>query len=298
MNEYNGCLCQLCSEKFAEGDDIVVCPDCGTPMHRSCWNESRCCPNENWHSSGFEWKKGTAEKTVAAETDGADLDGEDTDGETPEVMTMNELIEKIIAQREAQQGEPVMCDGISQKELMYFFGKSNFFTPNYISYCVRPPMTGRKLSTHLFAAFFIAPSFFYRRMNLFAIPLTLLSAVLSMPQLVQYIGAYIPELREAAARLLSTNPFPTISSVFTLIMIGLTIAALLFSDYFYVRWSYRRIKEIREKFDGNMSEEYFLALEDAGNPRFGGFIVGMLANSVLSSVIIWMIYIMLTGSAA
>ena len=31
-------VCPVCEEKFKENDEIVVCPECGTPHHRDCYN--------------------------------------------------------------------------------------------------------------------------------------------------------------------------------------------------------------------------------------------------------------------
>ncbi|MGN1348511.1 MAG: RING finger protein, partial [Acutalibacteraceae bacterium] len=31
---YNNEICNGCGRKFSEGDDIVTCPECGTPQHR------------------------------------------------------------------------------------------------------------------------------------------------------------------------------------------------------------------------------------------------------------------------
>lgn len=55
MQEYLNKNCAECGEKFTETDDIAVCPDCGTPVHRSCWNGH--CPNETKHAEGFDWDK-------------------------------------------------------------------------------------------------------------------------------------------------------------------------------------------------------------------------------------------------
>ena len=40
MADYKGNTCPVCKQKFKEADDIVVCPDCGTPYHRECWKRS------------------------------------------------------------------------------------------------------------------------------------------------------------------------------------------------------------------------------------------------------------------
>lgn len=53
MSYYKDENCPVCSEKFKEGDDIVVCPECGTPYHRNCYNESGGCIYESKHGEYF-----------------------------------------------------------------------------------------------------------------------------------------------------------------------------------------------------------------------------------------------------
>ncbi|MBQ5319026.1 MAG: hypothetical protein J6K17_08025 [Oscillospiraceae bacterium] len=56
MSEYIGTRCIVCSEKFTSEDDIVVCPECGTPYHRDCYNKEGKCVNDALHKSGGSWK--------------------------------------------------------------------------------------------------------------------------------------------------------------------------------------------------------------------------------------------------
>ncbi len=70
---YIGAACPICGQKFADGDDIVVCPDCGTPYHRSCYKEKGRCIMDEFHASGKEWvnpvkpkKEYVQQPTVAA----------------------------------------------------------------------------------------------------------------------------------------------------------------------------------------------------------------------------------------
>ena len=37
MPKYYGCPCEGCGRPLALTDDIVVCPDCGAPYHRECY---------------------------------------------------------------------------------------------------------------------------------------------------------------------------------------------------------------------------------------------------------------------
>ncbi len=54
MNGFKGQKCPYCGQVFSENDDIVVCPECGTPHHRGCYFEHKMCANAHKHGS-FEW---------------------------------------------------------------------------------------------------------------------------------------------------------------------------------------------------------------------------------------------------
>lgn len=56
MSKYTGNTCPVCEEKFKDSDDVVVCPDCGTPYHRECWHKIGACIHKSEHAAGFEWK--------------------------------------------------------------------------------------------------------------------------------------------------------------------------------------------------------------------------------------------------
>lgn len=49
MAEYTDLTCPVCHAKFLEGDDIVVCPVCGTPHHRACYQSTGHCAHLDWH---------------------------------------------------------------------------------------------------------------------------------------------------------------------------------------------------------------------------------------------------------
>lgn len=56
MADYTGTRCMICSEKFTESDDIVVCPECGTPYHKACYAKEGKCVNTFLHENGGTWK--------------------------------------------------------------------------------------------------------------------------------------------------------------------------------------------------------------------------------------------------
>ena len=70
MARYTGNHCPVCEQAFTDNDDIVVCPDCGTPYHRACWQKVGVCMHTSEHAAGFEWQpevgEGAAEAAHAA----------------------------------------------------------------------------------------------------------------------------------------------------------------------------------------------------------------------------------------
>ena len=57
MSMYDGIECPVCGKKFMPEDDVVICPECGTPHHRECYNQNGKCINEAWHSEGKVWEQ-------------------------------------------------------------------------------------------------------------------------------------------------------------------------------------------------------------------------------------------------
>lgn len=53
---YTGNICPGCNDTFKEDDDIVVCPECGTPQHRECYEKENCCVNSHLHSEAYKWE--------------------------------------------------------------------------------------------------------------------------------------------------------------------------------------------------------------------------------------------------
>ena len=60
--------CPVCEKEFANDDDIVVCPLCGTPHHRDCYKKNGECSNYDKHSEGFHWTPSKENKLVTEDT--------------------------------------------------------------------------------------------------------------------------------------------------------------------------------------------------------------------------------------
>ena len=55
--DFIGQQCPVCQKRFHADDDVVVCPDCGTPHHRSCYESLGHCVNEERHAEGYDYTK-------------------------------------------------------------------------------------------------------------------------------------------------------------------------------------------------------------------------------------------------
>lgn len=60
--------CPVCNEQFKQGDDIVVCPECGTPHHRKCYEENGQCFYQEKHCDGFSFENDQAENPTDKNT--------------------------------------------------------------------------------------------------------------------------------------------------------------------------------------------------------------------------------------
>ena len=56
MGIHTGEKCIVCGQVFTDADDVVVCPECGTPYHRACWQKNGACINLPLHESGKSWE--------------------------------------------------------------------------------------------------------------------------------------------------------------------------------------------------------------------------------------------------
>lgn len=63
MSLYENEFCPVCKKEFCDGDDIVVCPECGTPHHRECYQLAGKCVNAGLHKAGYDYRKDQKEKS-------------------------------------------------------------------------------------------------------------------------------------------------------------------------------------------------------------------------------------------
>ena len=276
MNRFENKLCPICRSRFIENADIVVCPICGTPHHRSCYEIKGKCGLEEYHESGFTWngrlpdepEPAASQTSSFEETAQPEQDAHQDSifAEMGDDYGFNTFFKSL---KDSALGE----DGVSMRELISYAATSAFHYGRAFQ-TFRTKIEGKKRKVFFnFASGFFAPIFqFYRKMDIVG----LIATVLVLAPVL--FAAFLPEfvLTSSASLLLNA------------INLGTLIVFSAFGDYFYYQHAVKRIIRFRESYDGNtQSEEYFEALAQEGKPSALRAIIGFLAVLLLVSLIMW-----------
>lgn len=271
-SKYFNEICPVCEKQFAEeGDDIVVCPDCGTPYHRECYCSKGECVYKEKHKDGFVWKSRTSEIVdQLKEHEQAMLEREEKQETIPPPSAKQDFkawaaleqkrIQEAYEEQKRQQAE---IEGITIDEFAAFIGKNVLY---YIPLFQRFSKNKSRVSFNLTAGLLCPLQQLYRKMNLFGllisvipilsyIPLILYGTGTENSALVNFFGGNVQQ----ASAFVSLSGY----AVFALMLV-----IMLFNDYFYMRWCIKRINKIKARFEASSANhiEYMTALYNAGCP--------------------------------
>ena len=202
MHSYLGNPCPWCGEKFAEGDDIVVCPECGTPHHRACYKEHSACANEEKHGENFEWKSAVVPhvhkpepgENASSETTSCPNCGTENPGNSRYCLSCGApLSEKSVRSPRELSFEEFQrertriftesfssFEGISAKEVaIYVRSNVGYFLPRFAAFS-----KGAKFDTNFSAFIFSYFYLFFRKMYGLGIAVFAATTLLSIPTLL------------------------------------------------------------------------------------------------------------------
>ena len=247
MLEYEGQPCMICGRVFGENDDIVTCPECGTPYHRACYKEAGACINTALHESGGSWavqrrREIAAEHRAERLAEEAEQAEERERGEAPKMLN-GSLYDGV----RLNPYDPCVgldpeetLDGATIREIAEFVGTNRFY---YLPLFRLMKKTGRKFSFNLICLFF--PHFYFanRKMWLLTIGSMLLEMVLNIPTGLQYM---YEQLNITVRWANVTSPaFERISTIATFAGFAVSLFWCLFANYLYYRHTVRRIRSIK-----------------------------------------------------
>lgn len=281
MANYTGAKCEYCHNAFSANDDIVVCPECGTPYHRECYNEAGECVNKELHEKGGTWSAVTERENEGAEEKRCPRCGETNPPAglfcvkcgyplqiTSEARPFNEPHTEqnpnngpygqfngnqsgngapfgMPFQREQLTPESDL-DGNKLGDYAKFVGGNPLY---FINQFVRFVKAKTKVSVNFAALFFTEFYFFYRKMYkqgaLFFVILTILS--------IPYVLVSIPYMLETAGLNLSisnvitsnADTFEFISNICSMLTCAVRVLAGLFANYWYYKKAKSSIDEVK-----------------------------------------------------
>lgn len=282
MLEYENQPCIVCGELFKAEDDIVTCPECGTPYHRACWKQHGKCINTALHECGESWiaqRKEEQRQQRAKERFEEEMEqaAARERGDTPQ-MIHGSLYDGV----RLDPNDP--CIGLDPEETLgdvtlgeaaAFINTNNFY---YLPLFRLMKRTGKKMTLNLVGMF--VPQFYFanRKMWGHALIAVLLNTLLSIPAAIkaihQVMGVAIPWAD------VTTTAFESVYKFSTGAYFGVSVLWGLFCNYFYYRFAMRRIKGIKKQ--TAQTEELRGRLQKAGGTSIGNVLLMMIIQFAVS----------------
>ncbi len=218
--------CPVCGKEFLPGEDVVTCPDCGTPHHRECYNKLGHCANAHRHGEGFVWQPERPAGEPEAPGRQCAVCGSPLD---PDAQYCNAC------------GSPAIdteLDGIPAKEWAAYLGPE---APGYLTAVKNQDLRHKKLTLYL-PLFFFPPIFLLRRrMWLETVAYELVGLLLSVPM---FVYMFLPQVTLFG---LSEAAFGTLVSIMSYLSIIYRVFWALYGVWLYRQSARRRILRLRQR---------------------------------------------------
>lgn len=304
MSLYTNAECPYCNKRIGKDDELVVCPTCGTPHHRSCYFENGHCFNESRHEEGFEWAPPAPDPTQSGEMVACGSCGKSisrdsvfcnycgtpvnphiangTGGMMPQQNTMFFDLEE--PQPVYNMAEEI--DGIAIKDWITYIGQNyNYYLMNFKA----QDKTKRKTSLTFSAVLFPPIYFLYRRVWGAAAVAAIANLLLNFPAMVLY--GMLPSGFDFGLSLLT---WERISGICSILAIFVNLSWGLFAVWFYRKKAVRHINRIRA--ESLTDEAYAERLRRVSGPSRKAIMV--LSISFVSLLFLSAVYVALTGFSA
>lgn len=289
---YIGETCPVCGKKFTQDDDVVVCPVCGTPHHRECYNLHNACANEKFHSADFEWKpEAQPQAPKAFEEHGKDGAktvvcpncGRENPAEEPNCLYCSARLYNVQTPFPPAPNMPYGArvveispdDTIGSHKVSDVAAYVQVNANRYIPKFYVAEKTGRK-HTFNWAAFFFSPYwFFFRKMNIIGFALLLVSlfttGICTTPRFIERAQTYQTSVEQYQNGELSVEEMSEVSKEFmktpeVIALAGVEFAIRLFGGIFGNSLYKKKIeKDLTDfKVEAQTDEEYRLRIMKRG----------------------------------
>lgn len=262
MFDYKGKKCLSCGEEFSSADDIVVCPECGTPYHRSCYENEKHCINDTLHASGESWIQvekrneesvcrmcGTHNEpySLACKRCGRSLSlvgttkdpKMNTPPPPPLVQMRTQVNDRYLGMNPDEDFE-----GVKLSEIADYVGKNTWY---YLPIFKQMKLTGKKVSFNFPAIIFKSFYFANRKMRVPAYLSLFILSLLSTPNLLIYFAEDMPgsfgELKNIID--VENSLVALLIQLASFIYYGVLFIMCFFSNWIYYRHIIKHIKRIK-----------------------------------------------------
>ena len=316
MSKYIGQPCTSCRNVFKEGDEIVVCPECGSPYHKNCYQLEGRCINTLLHESGSEWHPEPVVGINSSATEavcpncGAHNDpesffctscGASLKSERPgydSIPTYTDMAGGSANNNAGRQqqtyqnpyGQPFVnyqtvpedapVDSNTAGEYMRYVGvKFYYYLPKFMKFA-----KGESKASLNFAALFFTPFwFFYRKMPLYGIVTLVLRIIVSIPSVVEYMFAFMSVSEGVAYTGIDSPVFTAVSGICMIVSWVVSILACAFGNYLYYKKAKKDIDDI--KINDTTGLDLQNKIASAGGVSMAYVVIAFVALSVVSSII-------------
>ncbi len=269
--------CFSCGSRFEENDDVVVCPQCGTPYHRECYNQMGECINTHLHENGGKYKRtdfrdntGKPEDIVVCPKCGQN-NTESTEicpgcgcrmpEKEPSLHSSENAFdfEEIFANGKNPFASPYLgfnpnedLGGATLKEVSEFVDSNTLY---YIPLFKKMKDFGTKASLNI--ASFLFPYFYFanRKMWFWGILTAVISIILELPATLYTLCTSevpVPYIEETIAVLASKEELLlAISEVCGVASWIFRMIICTFANWIYFRFAVKTIKRIKSACGGN-----------------------------------------------
>lgn len=288
MNRYEGCECPVCRVKLFDEDDIVVCPDCGAPYHRACWNEANGCVFASAHGTDMQYQPPKLNMDEPSSDDGGDPDSPENeermtdraDDFSDEEDSREQAIERMLASEGVADGDTVgkvsarqiaLCVGFNAKRYIRVF-KGMFFSGS---------KTGWNWLAFLFPQYWLLGRKCYKAGSL----MTIFSLFCSLMMRIMNGTTYSLYNHMTAAyqnpALLFTSPDLLTLLILALLSLAVRVLLGLFGDNLYKRHVFSAIDEWK---NSDESDDEFALVKKGGVNLFIPLVVYMFADVAVYAI--------------
>lgn len=298
MNKYSNATCPVCGKTFSEKEDIVVCPDCGAPHHRECYQQLGHCALIDNHALGINWEppappepeQEPENQQVKCPRCGADNPadgifcsncgirlGRQEQASTGNIPPYTQQRPPFYAGQAAFYNDPYgganpdsEMDGVKVRDLSQFVGgNAAYFLMNF----TRMKRSGRPISFNFSALFFGWKYLLYRKMYGLSLLVFLVNTLLGLPSAICLYEDLSVASGVMAGYSAGFESLLFAAQICSIVSTMLSMALCLFSNWLYYRHCIQKIQKIQK--NAYVSEqEYSSALVKKGRTNL--FAIGFL----------------------